>query len=57
MRRTHWIERILAATAGLLLIYPEGYSDMIGLFMFAVLLVLQYVIKRDDLTPKAMPAQ
>jgi TRAP transporter 4TM/12TM fusion protein len=57
MRRTHWVERILAGAAGLLLIYPEGYSDMIGLFMFAVLLVLQYVIKRDDFTPKAMPAQ
>lgn len=57
MRKTHWVERILAIAAGLLLIYPEGYSDMVGLFMFGGLLVLQYVIKRDDSTPKAMPVQ
>jgi TRAP transporter 4TM/12TM fusion protein len=48
MRSTHWIERILAVAAGLMLIYPEGYSDTIGLVMFVGLLVLQYVIKRDN---------
>ncbi|MDF0728473.1 TRAP transporter permease [Cytobacillus sp. S13-E01] len=55
MRSTHWIERILAVAAGLLLIYPEGYSDTIGLIMFIGLLVLQYVIKRDD-AQKPVPA-
>ena len=56
MRSTHWLERILAVVAGLLLIYPEGYSDTIGLVMFIGLLVLQYVIKRDH-SNKAVPAK
>jgi len=48
MRKTHWIERIMAIVAGLLLIYPEGYSDTVGLVMFIGLFILQFVIKRDD---------
>ncbi|MBA4536400.1 TRAP transporter permease [Bacillus aquiflavi] len=45
-------ERLAAIAGGLLLIYPGGYSDMIGLAIFIALLVMQFVIKRND-TPKA----
>ncbi|WP_174731035.1 TRAP transporter permease [Mesobacillus harenae] len=47
MRKLYWWERILGLVAGLLLIYPEGMSDIIGLIMFVSLVALQYFIKRD----------
>lgn len=47
MRKLYWWERILGLAAGLLLIYPEGMSDIIGLIMFVSLVALQYFIKRD----------
>lgn len=47
MRKLHWIERFLAITAGLLLIYPEGISDTIGLIVFAALFAGQFFIKKD----------
>ena len=40
-RKVNWIERILAVGAGLLLIYPEGLSDIIGLVLFVILLAIQ----------------
>ena len=46
-RRTVWLERIAAVAAGVMLIYPEGYTDLIGLGLFIGLLVLQFVIKQD----------
>lgn len=46
MRSMHWLERAAAGIVGLLLIYPEITSDIIGLFMFVGLLVLQYVRKQ-----------
>jgi TRAP transporter 4TM/12TM fusion protein len=39
-------ERIMAFGTGLLLIYPEGISDLIGVIGFAVLLSSQYVLKK-----------
>ncbi|MED3551598.1 TRAP transporter permease [Cytobacillus praedii] len=48
MRKLNWIERILGIVGGLLLIYPEGLSDIIGLIIFVILIVLQYVFKRND---------
>ncbi|RBW67498.1 TRAP transporter permease [Bacillus taeanensis] len=48
IRNMYWFERILAFGAGLLLIYPEGASDMIGLGLFIALLVLQYTIKKEN---------
>ncbi|WP_040978158.1 TRAP transporter permease [Oceanobacillus jeddahense] len=45
-RRIKWFERILAIVTGLLLIYPEGYSDTIGFVLFAIQLVIQF-ISRD----------
>ncbi len=48
LRKLNWMERILGIIGGLLLIYPEGISDIIGLVIFVLLIVLQYVFKRDD---------
>jgi len=47
MRKLHWIERIVALVTGLLLIYPEGISDITGIIAFAALLALQFIWKRD----------
>jgi TRAP transporter 4TM/12TM fusion protein len=48
LRKLNWIERVLGVIGGLLLIYPEGISDVVGLVIFVLLIVLQYVFKRDD---------
>lgn len=47
MRKLHWAERIIALITGLLLIYPEGISDITGIIAFAALLALQFIWKRD----------
>lgn len=41
-RTMKWYERILAIGAGLLLIYPEGVSDTVGLIIFLSLFAIQY---------------
>jgi TRAP transporter 4TM/12TM fusion protein len=51
-RKIFWYERILAVVAGLLLIYPEGITDIVGLALFAGLIVIQFIFKGHD-TPKA----
>jgi TRAP transporter 4TM/12TM fusion protein len=48
LRKLTWYERIIGLTGGLLLIYPEGYSDMVGLGLFGLLLALQINMKRHD---------
>ncbi|MFE8697845.1 TRAP transporter permease [Cytobacillus sp. FJAT-53684] len=48
MRKLNWIERILGIIGGLMLIYPEGVSDIVGLVIFVLLIVLQYIYKRGD---------
>ncbi|MED4455485.1 TRAP transporter permease [Metabacillus fastidiosus] len=57
MRKMHWLERIMAVVAGMLLIYPEGISDMTGLIIFAVLFTLQFVWKRDNDNKPQLSAQ
>ncbi|MGD6841687.1 TRAP transporter permease [Bacillus infantis] len=53
-RRLWWFERIIGIVGGLCLIYPETLTDIIGLVSFAALIILQFVIKRDDsLKPQA----
>ncbi|AGX03512.1 hypothetical protein B14911_21573 [Bacillus sp. NRRL B-14911] len=47
-RRLWWFERIIGIVGGLCLIYPETLTDIIGLVSFAALIILQFVIKRDD---------
>lgn len=50
-RSMNIIERLVAVIAGLLLIYPEGISDTVGLVLFAVLFVIQWM-SRDKKPPK-----
>jgi TRAP transporter 4TM/12TM fusion protein len=48
LRKLRWYERLIGLTGGLLLIYPEGISDMVGLGLFGLLLALQILMKRHD---------
>ena len=50
-QKISWLERIIAIVAGLLLIYPEGFSDGFGLAIFAGLIAFQFIYKKHD-TPK-----
>ncbi len=47
-RKSHWIERIAAVATGLLLIYPETMTDIIGLVSFAILFVIQWISRDKD---------
>lgn len=40
-RKCNWIERIIIVGTGLLLIFPETMTDIIGMALFAILLVIQ----------------
>lgn len=53
-RKVLWYERILAVISGLLLIYPEGISDVVGLIIFGILIVLQIVRKGDRVSGALM---
>ncbi|WP_284140226.1 MULTISPECIES: TRAP transporter permease [unclassified Virgibacillus] len=55
-RKLYWIERIATVATGLFLIYPEGNSDLIGLGGFVVMLVLQFVLKRESEPDKSQVA-
>lgn len=44
------VERVVSVVTGLLLMYPEGYSDIIGLVVFVLLIVYQFLIKRNQNT-------
>ncbi|QTN01211.1 TRAP transporter fused permease subunit [Sediminibacillus dalangtanensis] len=47
-RKVYWPERLFAVAGGLTLIYPGTYSDVIGLSAFAILLALQFFMKRNE---------
>lgn len=47
-RKLYWYERILGIVAGLLLIYPEGISDIVGLVLLVLAIVLQFTMKHHD---------
>lgn len=47
-KRLNKLERVLSIITGLLLMYPEGYSDLIGLVMFVLMIAYQFFIKRDN---------
>lgn len=53
VRKTNWIERIVITLTGLLLIVPELYTDIIGLSVFIIMLVMQYMIKNKGQTLKS----
>lgn len=44
-RKLYWFERIITIIAGLLLMYPEGMSDTIGLGLFIVMVATQIMTK------------
>lgn len=48
-RKLFWYERLLSLIGGLLLIYPEGVSDIIGLGMFIAVIVLQFIMKHENM--------
>ncbi|MCF6138980.1 TRAP transporter permease [Pseudalkalibacillus berkeleyi] len=56
LRKTHWTERIVALGAGIMLIYPEGSTDFIGLGVFIALFALQYFIKGKETEPQSAGA-
>lgn len=43
----HWSIRIISIITGLLLMYPEGYSDTIGFVIFVILLAFQFMKNRN----------
>ena len=46
----HWYTRILSAVGGLLLIYPGLVTDLIGLGLVALVLVIQFTTNRKNKT-------
>ncbi len=46
-RKLHWIERLIACITGLLLMYPEGNTDIIGCLIFVVLISIQLFSKNN----------
>ncbi|MFC2949003.1 TRAP transporter permease [Virgibacillus sediminis] len=46
-RKLNWMERIITVVTGLVLIYPEGTTDIIGLVAFIVLFVIQLFTRQD----------
>lgn len=47
-RTCNWFERLVSLATGLLLIFPETLTDIIGLVMFGILLAIQYKTKYHD---------
>src|SRR5690606_2698767 len=45
-RGLNWAFRTIAVVTGLLLIYPEGYTDLIGLGIFVLLVAYQITLNR-----------
>ncbi|MDM5226544.1 TRAP transporter permease [Cytobacillus sp. NJ13] len=54
-RTLNIFERLLGVAAGLMLIYPESVSDIIGLIIFVFMIIWQVVLKKDD-KPKRLTA-
>lgn len=47
-RKVTWVERIVCIGTGLLLIYPESFSDIAGLIIFAILLAIQLFTREKN---------
>ena len=47
MAHMKWYERIISACGGLLLIYPGLVTDLVGLSLVAVVILLQIITKRQ----------
>lgn len=53
-RKVFWYERIAAVITGLMMIYPERMSDIIGIGLFAILIALQLFYKNNKNQPATM---
>ncbi|MGG2114068.1 TRAP transporter permease, partial [Lysinibacillus pakistanensis] len=51
-RKMLWVERLIAIAAGLLLIYPEKFSDWSGLAIFIILFIIQFITQHKDIPGK-----
>jgi TRAP transporter 4TM/12TM fusion protein len=47
-RKCNWIERLFAIATGMLLIYPETITDIIGLVLFVALVALQLMTRKSE---------
>lgn len=47
-RKMHWLERMIAFASGLMLMYPEGNTDAIGLAVFILMVIIQIIGKRRN---------
>ena len=51
-RRINWLERLIVLVAGLAMIYPESYSDFVGLIIFGIMFIIQLATKDKGNKPK-----
>ncbi|PID06986.1 C4-dicarboxylate ABC transporter [Sporosarcina sp. P31] len=51
-RKLNWIMRIITLGTGMLLIYPETMTDIIGLVLFIILLAFQWMGNKKHNSPK-----
>ncbi len=51
LKRTTWIERILLAAAGLSLLSPTVWGDILGIALMGVVVLLQVFVKRAQELP------
>lgn len=49
LRKLNWFERVIALIGGVCLIYPETITDIIGLSSFILLIVVQFMYKRNTI--------
>ena len=54
-RKLNWIERIITFVTGIALIYPEGFTDLIGAAVFIILFAIQWM-SREKKTKKPQTA-
>lgn len=47
-RKCNWLERLFVIAIGLLLIFPEGITDVVGLVLFVGMFALQYKSRDKD---------
>lgn len=47
-RKINWLERIILIIAGLLMIYPESFSDIAGLIIFGIMFAIQLFTKNKE---------
>ena len=50
--KLNWIMRIITIATGMLLIYPETLTDIVGLVLFVILLAFQWMGNKKNNSPK-----